>query len=249
MKYQELINTQEEFYSLSNDLLNASINSFDANLLSFKYFCESNDIVKSIIKPILDINFNGIEYFNNVSSPLCNSEEFAKPKKREEFVKVAIDLLNIDMLSASNMYNYALWFLHPSTDDINQLTHIGTKDIFGKLIKYINLQLTKLINNNSITSTSGAVIYNIENANDSIIGNQTNATINNSNNLDDLIEVINNKVIDQQENEQLKELVSMLKAITENNIPVQKGVFARFSEVLQKNSWLQAPLRPPLLNG
>lgn len=242
MSYQQLINTKEEFYSLSRDLLDSTENTFDANLLSFKDFCESNEIILSITKPILNLNFDGIEYFNNASNPSHRLDNFPRPKKREEYAKVALDLINDDSFNVSDIYNYAIWALCPSTNNIDELTSIGSNNIFGQLIKYIDLQLTKLTSNAKEQSVPNSITYNIGTAHDSIIGNQTNATINNSNNLDELRDIINDKVKDHEEKEQLQELITMIKAITEANVPVSKGVFSKFSDTLQKNSWVTGPI-------
>lgn len=247
MNYQQLTNTINEFHSLSSDLLNSTEETFKANLSTFKEFCESSTAIFSIINPIADVQFDGIKYFNNVCDPSNKWTNFPKPEKREEFLKVAIDLINVDNLDAVYFLNYALYFMHSSTKDINRLISSGVNDIFGKLIKYIDLELKKLINNNTEQSSLSSITYNIGNAHGSIIGSQTNAAINNSNNLNELRDIINARVKDSEENEKLQELISMVKAITENNVPVSKGVFSRFSETLEKHSWITGSIAQALI--
>ncbi|MFD1385671.1 hypothetical protein ACFQ4Z_02585 [Oceanobacillus oncorhynchi subsp. oncorhynchi] len=93
---------------------------------------------------------------------------------------------------------------------------------------------------------SANVVFNIEKAEGSIIGTQHSATIENSYNLDYLKELINQNAVEDKK--ELNELIDMLKAITENNIPVQKGTLSRFSNSLSKHSWLSEPIAHSLIN-
>ncbi|PHB61723.1 hypothetical protein [Bacillus wiedmannii] len=85
------------------------------------------------------------------------------------------------------------------------------------------------------------VTYNINNAHNSIIGSQTNATINLGIDFDELKSIIN--ASDSIDKEELLELIGSLEQTDE----IEKGKFARFAEVLQKNSWVSAPLGQALI--
>lgn len=76
--------------------------------------------------------------------------------------------------------------------------------------------------------------FNIENINGpSIVGNQTNATINIGSSIEDLKKLIPSKSTEDQE--ELNKLVKLLEAITDNNMPLSKGTLAKFSDILAKH--------------
>lgn len=88
-------------------------------------------------------------------------------------------------------------------------------------------------------------IYNIDKVYGSIIGNQNNATINNSYNLEEIRHLIDKN--GEEDKSELNEMINTLEAITKNNIPVQKGTLERFSELLAKHSWITGPIAQSIL--
>jgi len=88
-------------------------------------------------------------------------------------------------------------------------------------------------------------IYNIGNAYGSIIGSQQVPTINNSYNLEEIRDLI--KQYGNEDKEELNEMIDTIKAITENNIPVQKGTLGHFSELLAKHSWITGPIAQSII--
>lgn len=238
MEYNELVNIQNEFISLSNDLLNSTEDTFYANLFGFKEFCKSNQIITDILKSITKTDFDGIEYFNKKSNPEYKFEKFPKPKTRNELLKVSYDLLLEDDLNAHHIINYAVWALHPDTTRIDELLYIGTHELFEKFIKYIDLELTKLITNTKKANTPDQLNFNIQSVSGSIIGTQQNATINNGLSFDDVEKYIHAREnISSTDKEQLLELNNYLKTLAENNVPMSKGILARFSDIVSKHSW------------
>lgn len=245
MNEKELENIQSEFRSLSNNLLNSNIDTFKANLSGFKDFCNATNVICDILSPILQTNFNGIEYFSKKSNPGSRFEDFPKPQNRNELFKVSYDVLWKDNINAGRILNYGRWAIDPSATDMNELLEIGNNDISLKLIDYIDLELTKLINNTKETVVTNQ--FNITSATGSIIGTQENATISNSYNLDELEKIIDHKVSDINDKQQLQDLIKSLKAITENNIPVQKGTLARFGDILAKHAWITGAIAKSLI--
>ncbi|EHO79749.1 hypothetical protein HMPREF0402_02488 [Fusobacterium ulcerans 12-1B] len=76
--------------------------------------------------------------------------------------------------------------------------------------------------------------FNIGNINGpSIVGNQTNATMNIGSSIEDLEKLISNKATEDQE--ELNKLVKLLETITDNNMPLSKGTLAKFSDILAKH--------------
>jgi hypothetical protein len=245
MTEAELKNIKSEFDSLANYLLESTEDLFKANLSSLRDFCSSNEIICNILKPISQTDFSGIEYFSKKLNPKYRYQRIANPKNNYEVLKVSYDVLYADT-GPGHMTNYALGTLYPSTKKVDEVLKIGTKHIFGKLINYINLELTKLINNEHKSPITNQ--FNINTANGSIIGSSQNATINNSYNLDEIKKIIDEKISDANDKQQLQDLVKSLKAIIENDLPVRKGALSKFGDVLTKYSWVTGPIAKSLIS-
>lgn len=249
MNINELKNIQDEFELASDNLLESIEGNFIANVNSFRSLCNSNEILSSIIEKISSVSFDGIEYFNNKTNLRLRHSQFQEPTNNEEILKISYDLLWSNELKASHVYNYANWVLHPGTSRISELLTIGLEDLFLPLIKYINLELDKMIRKEfKPMPTSQINNFNIQNASNSIIGNQENATINNSYSMEELKSIVNEKVDDPSDKAQLNELINMLKVLTENNAPLNKGVLQNFGDLLVKHSWLTVPLGTSIVN-
>lgn len=123
------------------------------------------------------------------------------------------------------------------------IIEISNQAIKDEIILLRAYTQTKLEIENSKKQTEN-VSFNIQNANGSIIGTQSNANITNSYNLDELQTSINKE--DQPDKEQINELINMLKAITENNVPIQKGTLSKFEDLLAKHEWLTGALAQSL---
>ncbi|WP_394872718.1 hypothetical protein [Clostridium butyricum] len=79
-----------------------------------------------------------------------------------------------------------------------------------------------------------------------IVGNYNNATINNGYNLSEIRSLISSKPIEDQD--ELNKLIDRVEIITEDNQPVSKGTFAKFSELLAKHSDIAIALGSNLIN-
>ncbi|MBU3102247.1 MULTISPECIES: hypothetical protein [Clostridium] len=131
-----------------------------------------------------------MEYFNKKSNPAFKFEQYQKPNNLKEFVKVAYDVLWNNKINTRNIINYAAWTLYPTTKWINEIIILGTNDISKPLIDYIDLELTKSINKEKNEPFLNQQTFNIQNAHESIIGSQTNATINTGITFDEAIKYI-----------------------------------------------------------
>lgn len=79
------------------------------------------------------------------------------------------------------------------------------------------------------------ITYNINSIQGSaIVGSQQNATINLGVSLQDLRSLVKDKSDDDQK--ELNKLINRLEIVTEDNQPITKGFFARFSDLLAKHS-------------
>lgn len=97
-------------------------------------------------------------------------------------------------------------------------------------------------------SKNNSPIFNI-NANtieNTIIGNQTNATIN----LDNFLSKMKREIESSNSNDkkELLEIVSLLKEINQSNKPIEKGFLSKFSDVMERNSWITSSVSGFLLN-
>lgn len=90
---------------------------------------------------------------------------------------------------------------------------------------------------NNCKQHDSSVVFNIENAANSIIGTQEGAILNNNSfDIDTFAKLV--ELYGKDDQEMLNELVSTLKTITKNNIPVSKGTLAKFGDVITKYSWV-----------
>lgn len=102
------------------------------------------------------------------------------------------------------------------------------------------VEYEKLHNNNSKST------FHINNAYGSVIGNQSNFTMNYSSSINELRETINDS--QSSDKEELSKIIDLLEMITNNQLPVSKGIFSKFSEVMQRNSWITNNIASILLN-
>lgn len=89
-------------------------------------------------------------------------------------------------------------------------------------------------------------IFNIGTAHGSIIGSQTHFSLN----YDASIQQANNQIssIDSPDKEELEQIISLLEEIVNNQTPVTKGLFSKFSSVMERHSWITETLASVLLN-
>ena len=93
---------------------------------------------------------------------------------------------------------------------------------------------------------SSAPTFNINAAYGSVIGTQNSATVNYSSTIHEMKEQVNS--LNSDDKEDLQKIISLLEMITQNELPVQQGIFSRFAEVIQRNSWVTGSITSVLLN-
>ena len=94
--------------------------------------------------------------------------------------------------------------------------------------------------------TTNNATFQITNAYGSVIGNQRDFTLNYSSSVNELREMINNS--ESTDKDDLSKIVDLLEMITNNQLPVSKGIFSKFSDVMQRNSWITSHIASILLN-
>ena len=92
---------------------------------------------------------------------------------------------------------------------------------------------------------STSPVFNIQNAYGSVIGTQANVTLN----YNDAIQATKEQIAstDSPDKEELQQIVSLLEMVVNNQVPVQKGLFSKFSEVMERNSWITSAISSTLL--
>jgi len=89
-------------------------------------------------------------------------------------------------------------------------------------------------------------IFNIENATNSVIGTQSNVTLNINNVIQEAKEQINSN--NSSDKAELQEIINLLEMVIDNQIPVKKGLLSKFSDIIQRNSWITSPIASILIN-
>lgn len=89
-------------------------------------------------------------------------------------------------------------------------------------------------------------IFNIENATNSVIGSQANVTLN----INDAIHKTREQIdmSNSTDKEELQKIINLLEMVVDNQVPVQKGLLSKFSDVIQRNAWITSPVASIFLN-
>ena len=95
-------------------------------------------------------------------------------------------------------------------------------------------------------SNSSPATFNIEYANNSVIGTQNYAVVN----CNDCISQMRDQIAatNSSDKNELTEIVDLLERILANQTPPQKGLFSRFSAVMERNSWISGTMASSLLS-
>ena len=89
-------------------------------------------------------------------------------------------------------------------------------------------------------------VFNIQNAYGSVIGNSNQATFNYNSTIQELKDRV---AVDRSDDkEDLERIVSLLEMIVDNQIPPSKGLFSKFSAVMERHSWLSNSVAGTILS-
>ena len=89
-------------------------------------------------------------------------------------------------------------------------------------------------------------IFNIGNATNSVIGMQSTITMNINSSIQEAKRQIASS--DSNDKEELQQIISLLEMVVNNQVPAQKGLFSKFSAVMERNSWRTGTISSVLLN-
>ena len=91
-----------------------------------------------------------------------------------------------------------------------------------------------------------SVSFHIENATNSMIGTQSNFTMNINGSIQEAREQINSS--NSSDKEELLQIIELLEQISNNQVPIKQGILSKFSAVIQRNSWITSPIASIALN-
>ncbi|MBU5227813.1 hypothetical protein KQI36_14345 [Clostridium senegalense] len=153
---------------------------------------------------------------------------------------------NTIQLSSDAKVSESDWIIHNSTNKKYFVKSIkplsSSNSILGWMVEYLSeSEYKKSISEKDKSTFSIGAIYG-----SAIVGNYNNATINNGYNLSQIQSMISSKPVDDQE--ELNKLIDRVKIIIEDNQPVSKGTFAKFSDLLAKHSDIAIALGSSLMN-
>lgn len=89
-------------------------------------------------------------------------------------------------------------------------------------------------------------IFNIGTANGSVIGTQANVTLNYNEAIQNAKEQVASS--DSPDKEELQQIVSLLEMVINNQVQPHKGLFSKFSAVMERNSWITGSISAALLS-
>lgn len=87
--------------------------------------------------------------------------------------------------------------------------------------------------------------FHINNAYGSVIGTQQNVTLNYKSSLSQLKSDVN--ACNSEDKESLQKIVSLLEMILDNQVPPNKGIFSKFSAVMERNSWFTSAVSSTIM--
>lgn len=91
-----------------------------------------------------------------------------------------------------------------------------------------------------------STVFNIGTANNSVIGNQSHFTMNVTASLQEARNQIDSS--DSDDKEELQKIIDLLENVVNNQVPMNPGMLARFSALMQRNSWIISPVASAVLN-
>ncbi len=100
--------------------------------------------------------------------------------------------------------------------------------------------------NKNLGQSSATTIFNINSANGSVIGTQAVVNMNYHNSIEQLREQV--EASNSDDKVHLEKLVSTLELLINGDIPVQKGILSKFSDVMERNSWISGSIASTILS-
>lgn len=94
-------------------------------------------------------------------------------------------------------------------------------------------------------ASSANTVFNIGTATGSVIGTQSVVNFNFTNTIQQLKEQVSST--DSPDKAELEKITNLLEMVVNDQLPPQKGMFSKFADILQRNSWFTNPMMSALL--
>jgi len=97
-----------------------------------------------------------------------------------------------------------------------------------------------------LTKQEPHAVFNVQNAYGSVIGTGNQATINYNSAVSELRQAVASDT--STDKEQLDKIVDLLEMVVNDQVPPSKGLFSKFREVMERNSWITGSVANALMN-
>ena len=173
-------------------------------------------------------------------------------ERNGEFISTALGLPNhekatqkpyIGMLQDADV-NIGDWLVNPANDRFLVKDKIADF-AFNEFQQYKIFYLTEAQAKKD-SSAPASTIFNIGTATGSVIGTQSVVNMNYNDSIQNAKKQLENS--SSPDKEDLKQLINLLEMIVNNQVPVSKGLFSRFSEIMERNSWITGSISSALIS-
>lgn len=133
------------------------------------------------------------------------------------------------------------WLINPSNERF--YVHDTITDYFMGTVSQLKAYYQTVSEYNSTSAATN--IFNIGTANGSVIGTQANVLLNYNDSLQNAKKLIAST--DSPDKEDLQQIIALLEMVVNNHVIPQKGLFSKFSDVMERNSWITSAISSTLL--
>lgn len=88
-------------------------------------------------------------------------------------------------------------------------------------------------------------VFNVQNVYGSVIGTNNQATINYNASIGEMKEKVTSEL--SPDREDMEKIISLLEMVVNNQVPPSKGLFSKFSDVMERHSWLSNSVAATIL--
>lgn len=128
----------------------------------------------------------------------------------------------------------------------NEQIMASTQAAMAQLMKAMDFDHQAVTESARATEQRQSNIYNIGTAYGSVIGTANTATINYQTNFQELRERA--EAENAPDKEQVQKLIDLVEMIVNDRIPPQKGLLSKFSETMERHSWITSAVAAALVS-
>ena len=163
-------------------------------------------------------------------------------ERNGEIITTALGLPNHDQITAESFIGMLEnadveigdWLINPNNERFYVKDKISDY-AFHEFQQYRLLYLTEA-QYHSKQSMHSVTTFNIQNAYGSVIGSQSSVVMNYNAAIQNAKKEI--EASNSPDKEDLDKIISLLEMIVNNQLSPQKGLFSKFSSVMERNSWI-----------